>query len=135
MLLTLTCRSESQHMWLHLLSLPLPACTTIGISLNLTVAQLCSYEHTVKMLLWLPRLIHIVLKSRQTGSIHRGRQFDISEEINHTKEFTLQGFNPGRHQVPSFPLKPSPAVGSSLSPSEARYPRHPMPHQCKLLNE
>ena len=135
MLLTLRHRSEIQHMWLQLLPLPLLACTTTGLSLNLMVPQFCSYEHTVKMLLRLPRLIHIELKSRQSGSIHGGRQFDISEEINHTKELTLQGLNPGRHRVPSFPLKPSPAVSSSLSPSEAGYPHHPMPHQCNLLND
>lgn len=89
MLLALRWKSKTQHAWLQLLSLPLSAYTTTGTSLNLTVSQLRSYEHTVKTLLWLPRLFHIVLKSRQTSSIHGGRQFDISEEINHTKQLSL----------------------------------------------
>lgn len=105
-----------------MVSAPFPAsactCTATGTSLNPTVPQLRSYEHAVKMLLQLPRLIHIVLKNRQTGSTHGWRQFDISEEINHTKELTLQGLNPGRHRVPSFPPQLPPAISSSRSPSE-----------------
>lgn len=68
-------------------ALPLPACTATGISLNLTVLQLCIYEHMVKMPLLLPRLIHIVFKSPQTGSTHRGKQFDISADKLHQRAY------------------------------------------------
>lgn len=100
-------------------------CTATGTSLNPTISQLCSYEHAVKMLLQLPRLIHVVLKSRQTGSTHGGRQFDISEEINHTKELTLQGLNPGRHRVPSFPQ-----LLHVVSSSRSRSEHVPLTTQC-----